>query len=167
MPQTHALTAYGTINPLDALEDLVAARSWPFERLSDEEMSLTLTGPWGTYRLSFFWERDDSAVQVACRSPLLAPTEQCLPVDEILGRINPRLWLGHFEKDPESGEIIYRHTVLLADDSHAPGELLEHVVKIALTETERFYPAFDFVLQHNHSPEEALAAAMIDTCGEA
>ncbi|MGH6959444.1 MAG: YbjN domain-containing protein, partial [Dongiaceae bacterium] len=35
------------------------------------------------------------------------------------------------------------------------------------SECERFFPAFQFVLWGGKSPEEALAAAMLETVGEA
>jgi len=48
-----------------------------------------------------------------------------------------------------------------------PAESLEHMVDIALTECERFFPAFQFVLWGGKSPADALAAAMLDCIGEA
>jgi hypothetical protein len=41
------------------------------------------------------------------------------------------------------------------------------MVDIALTECERFYPAFQFVTWGGKSPEEAMAAALVETVGEA
>ena len=41
------------------------------------------------------------------------------------------------------------------------------MVDIALTECERFFPAFQFVLWGGKSPGDALAAAMLDCVGEA
>ena len=38
---------------------------------------------------------------------------------------------------------------------------------IAITECERFYPAFQFVHLGRQTPEEAVAAAMLETVGEA
>jgi len=52
----------------------------------------------------------------------------------------------------------------------APGasaEQIEDLVDIALTECERFYPAFQFVVWGGKSAEEAIAQAMIDPIGEA
>jgi hypothetical protein len=41
------------------------------------------------------------------------------------------------------------------------------MVDIALTECERFFPAFQFVLWGGKPPAEALEAAMLDCVGEA
>ena len=42
-----------------------------------------------------------------------------------------------------------------------------HALSAAVEECERFYPVFQFVLWGGKSPSEAIAAALIDTAGEA
>ena len=46
-------------------------------------------------------------------------------------------------------------------------EQLEDLVDIAISECERFYPAFNFLLWGGKTPDEALEAAMLETVGEA
>ena len=46
-------------------------------------------------------------------------------------------------------------------------EAVETLVETALDECERFYPVFQFVLWGGKTPSEAIAAALIDTQGEA
>ena len=46
-------------------------------------------------------------------------------------------------------------------------ESLEDMVDIAITECERFYPAFQFVLWGGKTPQDALTAAMLECVGEA
>jgi hypothetical protein len=43
----------------------------------------------------------------------------------------------------------------------------ELLVESAIEECERFYPVFQFVLWGGKSPKDALAAALIETHGEA
>ena len=43
----------------------------------------------------------------------------------------------------------------------------ELLVESAIEECERFYPVFQFVLWGGKSPREALAAALVETHGEA
>ena len=43
----------------------------------------------------------------------------------------------------------------------------ELLVESAIEECERFYPVFQFVLWGGKSPAEAMAAALIETLGEA
>ena len=46
-------------------------------------------------------------------------------------------------------------------------EQIEDLVDIAVSECERFYPAFQLVVWGGKPAEEAMAAAMIDPIGEA
>ena len=41
------------------------------------------------------------------------------------------------------------------------------MIEIAITECERFYPAFQFAIWGGKSPAEAIAAAMLETMREA
>ena len=62
---------------------------------------------------------------------------------------------------------MFRHTLLLRGAGRVSAEQFEDLVDIAFSECERFYPAFQFVLWGGKTPEEALAAAMLETVGEA
>ena len=48
-----------------------------------------------------------------------------------------------------------------------PGESMEDMVDIAMSECERFYPAFQFALWGGKSPQDAIDAAMLDCAGDA
>ena len=88
---------------------------------------------------------------------------------EALGLINEQLWLGHFEMWSGSGLIVFRHATIL-DAREGEGlslEQAEAITEAAMEECERFYPVFQFVLWGGKSPGEAIAAALIDTHGEA
>jgi hypothetical protein len=88
---------------------------------------------------------------------------------ESLGLINEQLWLGHFEMWSGSGLIVFRHSTVLdtRDGEGLTLEQAEAIAEAALEECERFYPVFQFVLWGGKSPGEAIAAALIDTHGEA
>ena len=63
--------------------------------------------------------------------------------------------------------LVYRHGALLADDGMLSISQAQALIENAVDECDRFYPAFQFVLWGNKSPEDALEAAMIDAAGEA
>ncbi len=62
---------------------------------------------------------------------------------------------------------MFRQTTLLRGSHGASVEQLEDLVEIALSECERFYPAFQFVIWGGKTPAEAVSAALLDTVGEA
>ena len=85
----------------------------------------------------------------------------------LLAMANEKLWLGHFDLWSEENLPVFRHALMLRDGVGVSTELLEDLVDIAVTECERFYPAFQFVIWGGKPAAEALAAAMLETEGEA
>jgi hypothetical protein len=160
-------TASFTQNPLDILEEIIAANDWPFDRASSDEMFVEIEGRWCNYRLFFFWQDDVSAMQFSCQYDMRVPANRRQAVFELLALINERLWLGHFDVDSEESTPMFRQTTLLRGAQGASVEQLQDLVDIALTECERFYPAFQFVIWGGKSAPEAVSAAIIDTVAEA
>jgi hypothetical protein len=147
-------------NPLDVMEQIVAANEWEFDRRSDSEMAAEAPGHWCDYALFFNWSREISVMHFTCAFDLKVPEKQRTSMYELLALANEKLWLGHFGLES-------RHAILLRGAGGASAESLEDLIDIALTECERFFPAFQFVLWGGKSPPEALAAAMLDCVGEA
>jgi hypothetical protein len=65
--------------------------------------------------------------------------------------------------------LLFRHAALLESQSEPALTLdqAETLVEAAIDECERFYPVFQFVLWGDKTPQEAIAAALIETQGEA
>ncbi len=154
-------------NPLDIVEELVAANEWHFERSGEDEMVVEVSGRWSEHRLFFVWQEDLSAVYFSCMMDVRVPAHKRAAIAELLAIVNEKLWLGHFDLATEEMVPMFRHTVLLRGAGGATVEQLEDLVDIALNECERFYPAFQFVLWGGRSPEEAVQAAILETVGEA
>jgi hypothetical protein len=154
-------------NPLDILEQIIAANEWAFERRSDGEMAAEAPGKWCDYGLYFSWSHEISAMSFTCAFDLKVPADRREKLYELLALANDRLWIGHFGIEAEDGVPVFRHSVLLRGSPSASAESLEDMVDIAITECERFFPAFQFVLWGGKAPAEALAASMLDCVGEA
>ncbi len=154
-------------NPLDILEQIIAANEWAFERRSDGEMAAEAPGKWCDYGLHFSWSHEISAMAFTCAFDMKVPAERREKLYELLALANDRLWIGPFGIEAEDGVPVFRHSVLLRGASGASAESLEDMVDIAITECERFFPAFQFVLWGGKAPADALAASMLDCVGEA
>jgi hypothetical protein len=154
-------------NPLDILEQIIAANEWAFERRSDGEMAAEAPGKWCDYGLHFSWSHEISAMSFTCAFDLKVPADRRDKLYELLALANDRLWIGHFGIEVDDGVPVFRHSVLLRGSPSASAESLEDMVDIAITECERFFPAFQFVLWGGKAPAEALAASMLDCVGEA
>ena len=60
-------------NPLDVVEHMAASNSWPFERASEDEIALVVTGRWTNYQVSFTWMSDIEALHLACAFDMNVP----------------------------------------------------------------------------------------------
>ena len=167
MPALDQHTPQPATNPLDVMEQIVGGYDWAFDRRTDTEMAAEAPGKWCDYGLYFSWSREISAMHFTCAFDLKVPSAQRRNLFELLARANERLWIGHFGMDPDDGMPLFRHSVLLRGAPGASVESLEDMIDIALTECERFYPAFQFVLWGGKSPTEALECAMLECAGEA
>lgn len=154
-------------NPLDILEDIVTANEWLFERSTDDELIVELAGRWCHYRMFFVWQREIGALQFTCQFDMKVPDAKRGDVSELLVMLNNRLWLGHFDLEYQQNTPLFRYTILARNNRMPNVEALEDLVEIALTECERFYPAFQFVIWGGKRPGEAMAASMIEVAGQA
>jgi hypothetical protein len=154
-------------NPLDVLEEIVHAHEWQFNRQSESELTAEFAGRWCGYQLCFIWQPDLGAVFVTCYIDLRVPEPRRGAVYELLVRANENLWLGHFDVIGEDEGLMFRHTVPLRGAPGVSAEQFEDLVDAAITECERFYPALQSVIWGGQPVREALAAARMETLGEA
>jgi hypothetical protein len=140
-------------NPLDIVEEILAGNEWLHERASEEELAAEVEGRWCDYRLFFVWREETDAKR--------------RDIHDLLALINEKLWLGHFEVSSDDAIPMFRHTTLYKGGAGASSESLEDLVNIALSECERFFPAFQFVIWGGKGATEALDASMFETLGEA
>lgn len=156
-----------TANPLDIVESLALAHDWPFQRQSEDELAVEIGGQWCHYKLWFSWHTELGVLQLSCALDMKVPPKKAPAVWALLAMANEKLWLGHFEIWSEESLPVFRHASLFRDGMMAGGELVEDLIDIAMTECERFYPAFQFVIWGGKKPQEAIMAALLETEGEA
>lgn len=153
---------------LENIEHVLGVNGWPYERMSDEEISATVKGKWCEYFLRFFWQEEGQILQLACILDLSIPDDRKAKIYETLSILNERLWVGHFELWDDDNVIMFRHATLaeMGVNGVSP-ENASMLVDIALSECERFYPVFQFVAWTDKEPAEAIDLAMLNTVGEA
>ena len=155
--------------PIEILEQYFEARGWACERTAEGEIVASATGSWAQYELRGVWRPEDKVLQFLAFPDIKVAPEKRLAIHEALGLINEQLWLGHFEMWSGSGLVVFRHSTILdaRENDGLSLEQAEAIAEAAVEECERFYPVFQFVLWGGKSPGEAIAAALIDTHGEA
>ena len=153
--------------PLDMLAALFEARDWSIESVTDEELTGEIQGSWTKYQVRAILRPMDSVLQILCIPEIRVPGDKVATAQELLARINEQMWLGHFDLWSNGNVVIYRHGALLPDDGMLSLNQAQALVECAVEDCDRFYPAFQFVLWGDKSPEAALEAAMVDAAGEA
>lgn len=154
-------------NPLDLIEEYFGAHEWTFDRATPDDLLAQLQGRWDDYRLHFAWNSEIGAMQFTCALDFKVPPNRRNAVYELLSQVNERLWMGHFFLSSDDRTPMYRVTVPLRGARGLTVEQVEDMVDTAVTDCERFYPAFQFVIWGGRPAAEAIAAACIDPIGEA
>ena len=153
--------------PIDMLAALFAARSWPCEIISDDEMTGEVQGSWAKYQIRAIWRSEDNVLQLLGLPDIRVSSEKRRDAYELLSLVNEQMWLGHFDIWSNGDVLLYRHGALLGDDGMLSIMQAQALVETAIDECDRFYPAFQFVLWGDKSPRAALESALVDAEGEA
>src|SRR5438067_1830137 len=133
----------------------------------EEQVVVEISGRWCDYRMYFLWQEELSALHFSCGFDMKVPKRRRGVLYELLALANERLWLGHFDLAAGDASPSFRYAVLLRGIGMASAEQVEDLVDIALSECERFYPAFQLVIWGGKPAEEAMTTAMIEPIGEA
>ncbi|MDP3175472.1 YbjN domain-containing protein [Phenylobacterium sp.] len=153
-------------DPLEVVEHVLTAENLAFDRTEDGDLAFNLSGDWKDYELWFAWRPEGDCLQLCLSLDLEVTRERRTAAAELIAAINPRVWLGHFELW-DDGEIIFRHGMALMTGEQPSLAQAAAMIDLAMEGADRFYPAFDFLVQGGKSPEEAIAACMFETVGEA
>jgi hypothetical protein len=156
-----------TLHPLELLEQVITARDWTFERRGDDELAVEVPGRWCDYGVFFSLSAELETLHISCALDMRVPENRRIAVSELLAVANEKLWIGHFALWAEEGLPMFRYSLLLGPELSLGAERLESLIDVAISECERFYPAFQYVIWGGKSPSEAVEAAMLDTVGEA
>jgi hypothetical protein len=151
------------MDPLDVVERVLAAENLSFDRTDDGDLAFSLAGDWKDYELWFAWRPEADCLQLCLSLDIRSKKSRRGHAYALLSLINQRVWLGHFELWPEDGEIVFRHALALPSGDRPTLAQAASMIDAA----DRFYPAFDFLINGGKSPEDAIAACMFETVGQA
>ncbi|SRR5690606_25182118 len=154
-------------NPVDTIEHIAAINDWAFERSGEDEITISVSGHWCDYHVSFSWMEELEALHLACAFDLKVSEPRKTEVMRLLALVNEQLWMGHFDLWNREGVVIFRQSLLLAGGAEATSKQIEGLLSNALEACERYYQAFQFVVWAGKSATEAVDTALFETAGEA
>lgn len=154
-------------NPLDSVEDILHANDWIFDRMTEDELQVQITGKMGEYKLFFHWQEQYSAMQFVCQYDLDVKREAMDMAAKTMTSINSGLWLGHFDFRENTEIPCFRHTTLFRGQTQTSGaEHIEDLVDIALAECERYYAVFDLLSRGIPANDCDMKLALMTVAGE-
>ena len=154
-------------NPLDLIERLAALNNWSFDRDSDDELSVAVTGGWSDYHVAITWLEEVEAIHVACAFDLKVPERRRGEVLQLVSLVNEQLWVGHFDLWSSENVVMYRHALLLSGGAEPTDEQAAALIKAAIDACERYFQAFQFVVWAGKTAKEGLEGSLLETVGEA
>tara|TARA_B100001540_G_C15633833_1_gene563391 strand:- start:153 stop:641 length:489 start_codon:yes stop_codon:yes gene_type:complete len=153
------------LNPIDIVEDVIYEKKWNFSRADDYELVADISSKWCQYRLYFTWSENVRAMSFTITFDLKFPESKLLNAYELIGLINEKLWIGHFDITSKNGIPAFRHTILHSSDNDFLHKKLENLVDIAIYECEKYYPSFQQVLFEEISAGQSLVFANFEVIG--
>lgn len=155
-------------NPLDSVEEIFYANDWTFDRMTEDELNVQVSGKMGEYKLMFRWQEEYSAMQFSCELDIDVKDEAVEVAARTMTSINSGLWLGHFDFRPGTNIPCFRHTSLFRGMTQGSGvEQMEDLVDIAIAECERYYPVFDIYSRGIPENGMDMSLALMQSAGEA
>jgi len=154
-------------DPLDVVEHVLVAENLPFDRTDEGDLAFSLAGDWKDYELWFAWRPEGDCLQLCCALDLRVAKSRKTAAYELVGLINQRTWMGHFEVWAEDGEIVFRHSLALPLGERPTLAQAASMIDAAIEAADRYYPAFDFMVRGNKKPQEAIDACLFETVGTA
>lgn len=152
-------------NPLDSVEEILCANDWTFDRMTEDELTVQVSGKMGEYKLFFHWQEEYSAMVFSCQYEMDVRRDAMDAAAKTMTAINSSLWLGHFDFREGTEIPCFRHTSLFRGLTHTSGaEHIEDLVDIALAECERYYPVFD-MFSRGPANDADLSLAMMNCAG--
>lgn len=156
------------LDPLETVEEILSCDDrFSVERGEDGDVHFSLTNAWSDAAGYVSFRAELPALLFTLGFNMRAPKNRRHEASRLAGLINENLWLGHFDVWSDDGSIIFRHSIpMIGRDEVSQGEV-QALLAAALDAADRFHPAFQFLLKAGATPEEASAAAMFETAGEA
>ena len=155
------------LHPIDVVEHLAEAHDWDFDRVTEDQIAMTVEGQWRTYSITLAWSAQDETLRLISTFEMDPPSERMPELHDLLNRANDMCWTGAFTYWREQRLMVWRYGLLLAGGQGATADQIDRLIGAAVVASERFYPAFQLACWGDQSPEEAMKVAIAEAYGRA
>lgn len=155
------------LHPIDIVETLAEHHDWDFDRVGDDQISMSVEGQWRTYSITLAWSGRDETLRLISTFEMEPPHDRMGELYEVLNRTNDMCWAGAFTWWEEQRLMVYRYGLVLTGGQCASIDQINTLIDAAVLSSERFYPAFQLVAWADHTPEDAMKTAIAEAWGRA
>ena len=155
------------IHPIDIVETLAQDHAWEFDRVTDNQIAMSVEGQWRTYSLTLAWSDHDETLRLICTFEMEPPAHRLPALYEVLSEANDSCWLGAFTYWAEPKLMVYRYALTLTGGQIATAQQIDRMIDAAVRNSERFYPAFQLVCWGDRTPSDAMQVAIAEAYGTA
>lgn len=155
------------IHPIDIAEGVAAHYSWEFDRLTDDQLALTVEGQWRTYSLTLAWSASEEMLRLICSFDMDPPGDRHAALYETLNLANDAVWDGAFTFWSPQRLMVWRYGLVLTAEAIAAPTQIDRIIRGAVENCERYYPAFQLACWGGSSPRAAIEVAVAEAFGRA
>ncbi|WBU55674.1 YbjN domain-containing protein [Paracoccus sediminicola] len=167
MAQTDSYIHSNEIHPIDIVESIATHHEWDFDRLADDQIAMSVEGQWRGYSITLAWSGAEEMLRLICTFDMDPPAERMPALYEALNMANDQVWDGAFTFWASQRMMVWRYGLVLSGDIVASPEQIDHMIRNAVEQAERLYPAFQLVAWGDSEPEAAMDIAMGAAYGRA
>jgi hypothetical protein len=154
-------------NPMDVLEFLVNQNEWPYERSGNDEIVAGINGQWCDFHMRYYWMAEENILQCAGQLEIRVDKLKYGQILELINLINERVDVGYFSIWTDDDTIMFRHALVPTNNQGDIAAQCDKASSAIISEINRYYPVFQFVIWGGKTPQEAIDAAMLETIGNA
>ncbi|WBU52600.1 YbjN domain-containing protein [Paracoccus sp. SCSIO 75233] len=167
MAQTDSFILSEDIHPIDIVETIANHHEWDFDRLADDQIAMAVEGQWRTYSITLAWSNAEEMLRLICTFDMDPPAERMPALHEAMNMANDQVWDGAFTFWPSQRMMVWRYGLVLAGETTASPEQIDHMIRNAVMQAERLYPAFQLVAWGDTTADAAMDIAMGAAYGRA
>jgi hypothetical protein len=155
------------LHPIDIVETLAADHDWDFDRLTEDQIAMSVEGQWRSYAITLAWSAQDEVLRLIVTFEMDPPSARLDALHDLLNRVNDQVWTGAFTYWREQRLMVWRYGLVLKGVQTAVPEQIVQMIGGGVAAAERFYPAFQLACWGDETPEAAMQVAIAEAYGRA
>ena len=142
------------LNPINLFERIIISKNWAFERPIDDEIFIEIPTKYSNLIVQVTWLKKEERIDIRASFYLKMDFSSNIEIYKLLNLINNIINFGHFQINSNKYPT-FKNSISFCDEKKPEFHLIEETLNNAVSESERFFPAFQLVLWAGKKAEEA------------